>query len=88
MIPYVLSALALTFCSYALMYFDLIQRPYINIPWSTPPIIGHYLITGGDWRAAAWGAISIVISICIYYPFAKIAERARLKSEAAGVGNE
>ena len=88
MIPYVLSALALTFCSYALMYFDLIQRPYINIPWSTPPIIGHYLITGGDWRAAAWGAISIIISICIYYPFAKIAERTRLKSEAAGVGNE
>jgi PTS system cellobiose-specific IIC component len=44
-------------------------------------------VTGGDWRAAVWGACSIVIAMLVYYPFAKAAERQRLKAatpEAAG----
>ena len=81
MIPYVLSALILTTGSYLLMYFNLIHRPFINVPWTTPPIIGQYLVTGGDWRAAVWGAISIVIAMLIYFPFAKAAERQRLQAE-------
>ena len=41
------------------MAWGLIRRPFINVPWTTPPILGHYLVTGGDWRAAVWGAVSI-----------------------------
>ncbi|HEV8291064.1 MAG TPA: PTS transporter subunit EIIC [Tepidisphaeraceae bacterium] len=81
MIPYVLSALILTTGSYLLMYFNLIHRPFVPVPWTTPPIIGQYLVTGGDWRAAVWGAISIVIAMLIYFPFAKAAERQRLQAE-------
>jgi PTS system cellobiose-specific IIC component len=58
------------------------------VPWTTPPIIGHYLVSGGDWRAAVWGALSIVIAMVIYFPFAKTAERQRLKAEAAGKAHE
>jgi cellobiose PTS system EIIC component len=88
MIPYILNALILTTCSYLLMYWNVIQRPFVNVPWTTPPIIGHYLVSGGDWRAAVWGAVSIVIAMLIYYPFAKVAERERLKAEAAGTAHE
>ena len=88
MVPYILNALILTTCSYLLMYWNVIQRPFVNVPWTTPPIIGHYLVTGGDWRAAVWGAVSIVIAMLIYYPFAKVAERERLKAEAAGTAHE
>lgn len=77
MVPYVISALALTTGSYLLMAWGLIQRPFINVPWTTPPVIGHYLVTGGDWRAAVWGVVSLVIAVAIYYPFAKAAERSR-----------
>lgn len=84
MIPYVLNALILTTCSYLLMYWNVIQKPFVNVPWTTPPIIGHYLVTGGDWKAAVWGAVSIMIAVAIYFPFAKIAERERLRDEAAG----
>jgi PTS system cellobiose-specific IIC component len=84
MIPYVLSALLLTTSTYLLMSWNVIQRPLVNVPWTTPPIIGHYLVTGGDWKAAAWGAASIGLAMLVYYPFAKIAERQRLKAEAAG----
>ncbi len=82
MIPYILNALILTAASYLLMEWNWIHRPLINIPWTTPPIIGHYLITGGDWRAAVWGALSLLIAMAVYYPFAKVAERRRLREEA------
>ena len=83
MIPYVLSALTLAASTYLLMFFNIIARPVVMVPWTTPPIIGPYLVTGGDWRAAVWSVISIFIAIIIYFPFAKIAERQRLKAEAA-----
>jgi PTS system cellobiose-specific IIC component len=81
MIPYVLSALILTTGTYLLMYWNLIHRPFVNVPWTTPPIIGHYLVSGGDWKAAVWGAVSIVIAMGVYYPFARAAERQRLSAE-------
>ena len=88
MIPYVLNALILTTGSYLLMYWNVIHRPFINVPWTTPPIIGHYLVSGGDWKAAVWGAVSIVIAMAVYYPFAKSAERQRLGAEATGSAHE
>jgi PTS system cellobiose-specific IIC component len=86
MIPYVFSALALTMGTYALMAAGWIGRPLVNVPWTTPPILGHYLITGGDWRAALWGGVSILLAMAVYYPFAKGAERQRLRAEAEGGG--
>jgi PTS system cellobiose-specific IIC component len=88
MIPYILNALVLTTGSFLLMQAGLINKPFVNVPWTTPPIIGHYLVSGGDWRAAVWGALSIVIAMVIYFPFAKTAERQRLKAEAAGKAHE
>ncbi|HLN32864.1 MAG TPA: PTS transporter subunit EIIC [Gemmataceae bacterium] len=88
MIPYVLCALALTVGTYLLMDWGWINRPYVNVPWTTPPVLGHFLITGGDWRAAVWGAVSIPLAMVVYYPFAKTAERQRLQAEAAGTAHE
>jgi PTS system cellobiose-specific IIC component len=88
MVPYVLSALVLTASTYLLMDRGWINRPLVNVPWTTPPILGHFLVTGGDWRAAVWGAVSIVLAMAVYYPFAKIAERQRLKAESAGTAHE
>jgi len=88
MIPYVLSALALTVGTYLLMAAGWIGRPLVNVPWTTPPVLGHYLITGGDWRAAAWGVVSIGMAMLVYYPFAKAAERQRLHAEATGTAHE
>ena len=83
MIPYVLNALILTSGTYLLMHWNAIHRPFVNVPWTTPPIIGHYLVSGGDWRAALWGALSIVIAAVVYLPFARAAERQRGNTEAA-----
>ncbi|RPH89345.1 MAG: PTS sugar transporter subunit IIC, partial [Calditrichaeota bacterium] len=81
MIPYVLNALVLTTGSFLLMSWGIIHKPFVGVPWTTPPIIGHYLVSGGDWKAAVWGAASLLIAMAIYYPFAKAAERQRLRAE-------
>ncbi len=83
MIPYILNALILTASSYLLMDWGVLRKPFVNVPWTTPPILGHYLVTGGDWKAAVWGAISIVIAVLVYLPFAKAAERQRLSATGA-----
>ena len=84
MVPYVLNALILTAGTYLLMSWNLIQKPFVNVPWTTPPIIGHYLVTNGDWKAAVWGGVSLLIAMAVYYPFAKAAERQRLRAESDG----
>ena len=80
MIPYVASALLLTAGTFVLMQMELISRPFVNVPWTTPPVIGHYLVTGGDPRAALWGVVSIVLAMLVYWPFARSAERQRLRA--------
>ena len=88
MIPYVLNALLLTAGTYLMMHFEFINKPVINVPWTTPPILGHYLVSGGDWRAAVWGVVSLFLAMLVYFPFAKIAEKKRLKEEATGTAHE
>ncbi len=88
MIPYILNALILTAGSYLLIDWGVIHKPFVNVPWTTPPVIGHYLVSGGDWRAAVWGIVSIVIAMLVYYPFAKAAERQRLQAEAAATAHQ
>ncbi|MBX3421925.1 MAG: PTS sugar transporter subunit IIC [Pirellulaceae bacterium] len=82
MIPYVLNALLLTAGTFLLMDGGWINKPFVHVPWTTPPVIGHFLVSGGDWRAAVWGVVSILIAMAIYFPFAKAAERQRLAAEA------
>ena len=77
MVPYVCNALILTAGAYLLMHWGVIHKPFVNVPWTTPPILGHYLVTGGDWRAAAWGIASILIAAVVYFPFARMAESRR-----------
>ena len=80
MVPYILNALILTAGSYLLMEFNILHRPFVNVPWTTPPIIGHFLVSGGDWKSAVWGVVSILIAMTVYYPFAKVAERQRIQA--------
>lgn len=80
MVPYVLNALILTTGTFLLMHWGVIHKPFVNVPWTTPPIIGHYLVTGGDWKAAVWGLLSLLIAMLVYFPFAKTAERQRLQN--------
>lgn len=80
-IPYTLANLTMAAGTYILMFFNIIGRPVASIPWTTPPLLSHYLVTGGDWRAVIWGVVSLILAGVIYYPFFKAMERKRLEEE-------
>ena len=80
-IPYVTSNLFLSASTYILMMLNVINRPVVNIPWTMPPVLSHYFVTGGDIRAAIWGILSLGIAGLIYYPFFKSMEKSRLEQE-------
>ncbi|HHY0335920.1 TPA: PTS sugar transporter subunit IIC [Vibrio cholerae] len=80
-LPYVLTPVILQAATYGLMYYGLIGKVVVAIPWTTPPLLSGYLSTGGDIRAVVWQAISILISVCVYYPFFKVSEKAKLIEE-------
>lgn len=80
-IPYVANTMLLSTMTYVLMFLDVIGRPVVHIPWTMPPLLSHYFVTGGDWRAVIWGVVSLCIAGAIYYPFFKAMERQRLDQE-------
>ena len=81
MIPYTLCNLLLTVLTYLLMTFNIIGKPVVTVPWTTPPILMQYLTSGGDWRSAVYGVVAIAISGAIYWPFFKMLEKERLTAE-------
>jgi len=88
MIPYIVTPFVLTATTYILMALNIIGRPVAAVPWTMPAIIGPYLATGGDWKAAVWSAISIVIAAVVYYPFFKSAEKQSLLFASETEGSE
>ncbi len=80
-IPYIGSACILTIATWLLMQFNIIGRVCVQIPWTTPPIIGAYLCTGFNIPAAIWNAIEIVISFLVYRPFFLKQESIELETE-------
>ena len=81
LIPFTVVPLVLTTSTFLLMQFDIISKPVAMIPWTMPPILGAFLVTGGDWRAAVWSALSLIIAAAIYLPFFKTAEKQQLIDE-------
>lgn len=70
-----------TMYGYVLTKLGWVSAAYIQIPWTTPPLIQPFLATGGDWRAVVAQAILIVIMGLIWYPFAKLWEKRMLEME-------
>mgnify|MGYP000677467397 CR=1 FL=1 len=54
----------------------------ITLPWTTPPLISGWLLTG-SWHGAALQAVLIGLSAALYLPFVRRAEAARQRHEAA-----
>ena len=83
MIPFTITPMILCTLTYALMYFNIIGRPVLQIPWTMPPIFAAYFVTGGNIPAVIWSVCTIVISVFVFLPFFKMAEKKQLEKEEA-----
>ena len=69
------------------MKLGLVAKPAgIAIPWTTPPLIGGYLATGGKISGAVMQAVNIVIALAIYFPFFRMWDKMK-QQEEGGVNN-
>lgn len=88
-VPFVfLTSLLGTMYGYILTAIGWISPAYVQIPWTTPPLLQPYLSTGGDWRNVVAQAILIVLMGIIWYPFAKLYEKRCIAEEQANLEAE
>ena len=82
LIPFVLLPGILAFTTFVLMTSGIIAMPTVSmVPWTTPPIIIGFLMTSGAWSTTIWAFLVVIISIIVYYPFFKIADKQQYQKE-------
>ncbi|NRD79752.1 PTS cellobiose transporter subunit IIC [Bacillus sp. BRMEA1] len=81
-IPFLITPLVLVLTTYIGMSIGFAPKTAgIAVPWTTPPIIGGYLATGGNIRGALMQVINLVVAFAIYYPFFRMWDKQNLKAE-------
>lgn len=81
LIPFILGPIVLTITSYLALSLGLVPKTIAMLPWTTPPIVSGYLVTGGSWRGIALQVINLAIAIMLYIPFIRAVDKAELKNQ-------
>lgn len=81
-LPFILAPLTVGIITYFSMSLGFVGKPYVIVPWTTPPPFSGILTTG-DWRGGVLMMINIIVAICIYYPFFRLYDKKLLEEEQA-----
>ena len=81
-IPFVFTCAISTIISYAVFSLGIVPLPtgLVQLPWTTPPVISGYLVTGSIAGGILQLAL-IAIATLIWIPFIKIEDRKIVKQE-------
>src|SRR5262249_46328216 len=86
LIPFILTPVVLTIVTYVAMAVGLVGKTIALAPWTTPPLFGGFIATGG-FAGAILQVVNVIIATAIYYPFFRVYDRQKLDEEqAAPVG--
>lgn len=84
LVPFVLTPGIIAGITYFLMSSGIIAMPVLgNIPWTLPPVVAGYAMSGGAISTTIWSALIVIISLAIYYPFFRIADKQMYEKELA-----
>lgn len=83
LIPFVLVPVTLTIISYVALATGIVPRTVVILPWTTPPILSGYLVTGGSWRGIALQVVNLTVAVLLYIPFV-IAGAREMKQRMGG----
>jgi len=78
-IPFILVPMVNVTIAYLATAAGLVPKVVALVPWTTPPIIGGYLATGGSIAGSILQLVNIIVGILIYLPFVKILDRQATK---------
>ncbi|WJE52541.1 PTS cellobiose transporter subunit IIC [Bacillus cereus] len=88
-IPFVLTPVVLVITSYTVIYLGWVPKTVAMVPWTMPPIISGYLVTGGHVSGAILQLFNFVLAMAIYFPFVVACDRSVIRTEkAAAQGND
>ncbi|MBP1047629.1 PTS sugar transporter subunit IIC [Enterococcus sp. BWM-S5] len=79
-IPFIVTPLVTGTIGYVATYLGFAAKAVVMVPWPMPPLVNGYLATAGDFGAVITQFICIIVSILIYLPFVKVANRQQLQS--------
>jgi PTS system cellobiose-specific IIC component len=74
-IPFILAPVVLTIVAYIFTAIGIVPLTTVMVPWTTPPVIGGYLATGGSIMGGLLSVINLAIAFAMYLPFVFIAEK-------------
>lgn len=80
LIPFLTVPVLLTLTSYLAIASGLVPRTVALVPWTTPPFISGYLVTGGSFAGVVLQLFNITLATIFYIPFIKAAMRAEQKN--------
>jgi PTS system cellobiose-specific IIC component len=78
-IPFILVPMVNVTIAYLATAAGLVPKVVALVPWTTPPLIGGYLATGGSIAGSILQLVNIIVGILIYLPFVKILDRQATK---------
>ena len=82
-IPFMLSPIVSATIGYTLTRIGFCEVMSYNVPWTTPPLLGAFLATGGDIKASIAQGLAILAAALIYAPFVLITNKqAELEAQA------
>lgn len=81
MLPFIISGTLGCFIAYFSAQIGFISKPFVDVPWATPPFISGFLSTG-DWKVLIVQAAIFVIGYLINRPFFKAFEKNELEKES------
>ncbi|WP_044600375.1 PTS transporter subunit EIIC [Candidatus Stoquefichus massiliensis] len=82
LLPFVILPGVLAFTTVTLMETGIIAMPTVSmVPWTTPPVIIGFIMTSGAWSTTIWALIIVIISVVVYYPFFRIADKQQYAKE-------
>ncbi len=76
LIPFILVPVTITVTSYIALATGLVPKTVAIVPWTTPPILSGYLVTGGDLRGVGLQIFNLGIAVLLYIPFVMAGVRA------------
>ncbi|WP_439425356.1 PTS sugar transporter subunit IIC [Oenococcus alcoholitolerans] len=80
-IPFILTPIVMALIAYLSMRIGLVPLTNgVNIPFTTPPIIAGFIVSG--WRGAVLNVVQIIVSLFIYLPFFRTADKLAYAQEA------
>lgn len=81
LLPFIFIPVLLTLLTLACISGGLVEFQSIAIPWTTPPIISGWLLSG-SWHGAALQLVELGLSTALYLPFVRKVEARRIRHQA------